>query len=172
MSVKQTHPVTCAGVLADGTNCAQSADTGRYCPEHVRFEARDLDMLKLASEHFRLDLQLFWQRGSLFLLMNTAVATVYASASQAALRPVLSVFGLITAVFWFLVMRASAYWIDHWRQELARLEIIATDHRFFTRMSEDTASRPWLVPSEVSKWLPAVLAAGWFALFIGCLSQG
>ncbi len=146
MSVNQPPPATCAGVLADGANCTQLADTGRYCPGHVRFEARDLDMLKLASEHFRLDLQLFWQRGSLFLLMNTAVATVYAAASQAALRPLLAVFGLITTVFWFLVMRASAYWIDHWRH------------------------RPWLVPSEISKWLPAVLAAGWCALFIGSLT--
>lgn len=157
---------SCAGVLADGTTCTQTADTGRYCPDHVRFEARDLEMLKLASEHFRLDLQLFWQRGSLFLLLNTAVATVYASASQATLRPVLAVFGFITTVFWFLVMRASAYWIDRWRQELATLDVIVNDHRFFTRMSDKTASQPWLVPSEISKWLPAVLAIGWFSLFI------
>jgi hypothetical protein len=123
-------------------------------------------MLKLASEHFRLDLQLFWQRGSLFLLLNTAVATVYASVSQAALRPVLAVFGIITTVFWFLVMRASAYWIDNWRRELAALDAIVSNHRFFTRMSEETARRPWLVPSEISKWLPATLAIGWCALFI------
>lgn len=169
MSANHTT-ATCAGVLADGTNCTKSADTGRYCPGHVRFEARDLEMLKLASEHFRLDLQLFWQRGSLFLLMNTAVAAVYASASQAALRPVLAVFGLITTVFWLLVMRASAYWIDRWRQELATLDAVASNHRFFTRMSEGTTSRPWLVPSEISKWLPAVLAAGWCALFIGSVT--
>lgn len=156
--------VTCAGFAVGGVQCTEAAVTGRYCPEHVRFEVRDLEMLKLASEHFRLDLQLFWQRGSLYLLLTTAVATVYASASQPALRPVLAVFGLITSVFWFLVMRGSAYWIDRWRQELARLDVIASDHRFFTRMSEETVRKPWLVPSEVSQWLPLVLAAGWCAL--------
>lgn len=169
MSVNHT-PVTCAGVLGDGTNCTQSPGAGRYCAEHARFETRDLEMLKLASEHFRLDLQLYWQRGSMFLLMNTAVATVYASASQAALRPVLAIFGLITTVFWFLVMRASAYWIDRWREELAAMDAAASNYRFFTRMSEDTSRKPWLVPSEISKWLPAVLAAGWCALFIGSIA--
>lgn len=164
MSVNQTHAVF-AGVLADEVACTGAAGTGRCCPGHKRFEARDLEMLKLASEHFRLDLQLFWQRGSLFLLLNTAVASVYASASQTALRPVLAVFGFVTTVFWFLVMRASAYWIDRWRMELGTLDAIASDHRFFTRMSEESASKPWLVPSEISKWLPAVLAVGWCALF-------
>jgi hypothetical protein len=164
MSVNQTPPA-CGGVLADGTICTEAALTGRYCQGHVRFETRDLEMLKLASEHFRLDLQLFWQRGSLFLLLNTAVASVYASAGQAALRPVLAVFGFITTVFWFLVMRASAYWIDRWRMELGTLDAIASNHRFFTRMSEESASKPWLVPSEISKWLPGVLAVGWCALF-------
>jgi hypothetical protein len=165
MGVNQTHAV-CAGVLADGTACTEAVGTGRYCPEHMRFEARDLEMLKLASEHFRLDLQLFWQRGSLFLLLNTAVASVYVSASEAALRPVLAVFGFVTTVFWFLVMRASAYWIDRWRIELGMLDAIASNHHVFTRMSEESASKPWLVPSEISKWLPAVLAVGWCALFI------
>jgi hypothetical protein len=55
-------------------------------------------MLKLASEHFRLDLQLFWQRSSLFLVLDTAVATVYASASQASLRPMRPRHRLVRAV--------------------------------------------------------------------------
>jgi hypothetical protein len=92
MSVNQTHSA-CAGVLADGTACTEAAGTGRYCAGHMRLEARDLEMPKLVSEHFRLDLQLFWQRGNLFLLLNTALASVYASAGEAALRPVLAAFG-------------------------------------------------------------------------------
>jgi hypothetical protein len=168
MSVNHT-PAACAGVVVDGATCTEAADGGRYCKGHIRFGERDLEMLKLASEHFRLDLQLFWQRGSLFLLLNTAVATVYASASQPALRPVLALFGLITTVFWFLVMRASAYWIDRWRGELAALDPAASNHRVFVRMSDETVSKPWLVPSEITKWLPAVLAIGWSALFIWSL---
>jgi hypothetical protein len=156
--------MACAGLLADGTACTEAAGTGRYCPDHLRFETRDLEMLKLASEHFRLDLQLFWQRGTLYLLLNTAVATVWASASQPALRPVLAVSGFITSLFWFLVLRGSAYWIDRWRQELARLDVIVSDHGVFTRMSQETVRKPWLVPSEVSQWFPVVFAAGWTAL--------
>jgi hypothetical protein len=127
-------------------------------------------MLKLASEHFRLDLQLFWQRGSLYLFLNTGLATVYASVSQSAFRPVLAAFGLITAGFWFWLWHSSAYWIAHWTQVLGALDAIASDHRYFTRMSEEAAKKPWLVPSEISQWLPAVLAIGWGALLIWSLA--
>ncbi len=160
----------CAGLAVGGTPCAKAAATGRYCAEHARFEIRDLEMLKLASEHFRLDLQLFWQRSNLYLLLNTAAATVYVSASQPALRPVLAAFGLITSVFWFLVLRGSAYWIDRWRQELERLDPIASDHRFFTRMSQETVRKPWLVASEISQWLPVILTIGWTALGVSSLA--
>lgn len=169
MSANHT-PAARAGVPADGVTCTEVADGEPYGKGHARFEQHDLEMLKLASEHFRLDLQLFWQRGSLFLVLNTAVATVYASAGQPALRPVLALFGLITTVSWFLVMRASAYWIDRWRGELAALDRAASNHRVFTRMPDETASRPWLVPSEITKWLPAVLAIGWFTLLIWSLA--
>lgn len=166
---KRGTVLACAALAGDGTSCEKAATTGRYCSGHVRFESRDLEMLKLASEHFRLDLQLFWQRSNLYLLLNTALATVYVSASHPALRPVLAIFGLICSMFWFLVLRGSAYWIDHWRQELEHLDAIASDHRFFTRMSRDTVRKRWLVASEISQWLPAVFAIGWVVLAVSSL---
>lgn len=96
--------------------------SSRYCAAHRHLENRDLEMLKLVSERFRLDLQLFWQRGSLYLVVTAALFSVYASTGTGAAHWALAAFGLTVSAFWFAVSRASAYWIDRWTDELMRAD--------------------------------------------------
>jgi hypothetical protein len=156
----------CAAVLHDGTVCPEQAPSSRYCAGHRHLEARDLEMLKLVSEHFRLDLQLFWQRGSLYLVVTAALLSVYASTGTGAAHWALAVFGLIVSAFWFAVSRASAYWIDRWTDELMRADRVVNPTPAIATMHEETLKRPWLVPSTISQWLPLVIAASWIGLMI------
>ncbi len=125
---------------------------------------RDFELFKLVAEHFRADLQLFWQRCNLYLVVNAALVSVYSSLHASSLQPLLAGFGLIISIFWFVVVRGSAYWIDNWRQQLGQLDEFANTRHIFAEFQRQAAEHPWRVPSWVTQWLPLVFAIGWAGL--------
>lgn len=73
---------------------------------------RDFELFKLAAERFRNDLQLFWQRGNRYLVVNVVLVSVHSSLHISSLQSLSAGFGFIISIFWFVVIRDSAYWID------------------------------------------------------------
>jgi hypothetical protein len=92
---------------------------------------RDFELFKLAAEHFRNDLQLFWQRCNLYLVVNVALVSVYSSLHVSSLQSLLAGFGFIISIFWFVVIRGSAYWIKSWRQQLGELDELVDSRHIF-----------------------------------------
>jgi hypothetical protein len=168
---KTSTPTGCVVALADGTPCSNVPLVGRYCPEHEAVLLRDIEMYKLVVDHYNQDLREFWQRSNLYLLIDAGLLSIAASQPQGSFRSMLlSLFGILISLTWYLVARGSIVWIRQWRREVESVDEVVSRLGSFHRLERPVHQRPWSSPSWVTQWLPLVFLAGWIALLLSGVS--
>jgi hypothetical protein len=75
--------------------------------------------------------------------------------------------GFILALFWFLVMRASYFWIVQWRKRAAEIDEASSRFKAFAQMHEKAEESSLRSPVVITKYLPLlVFMPGWIALAV------
>lgn len=154
----------CVVLLADGTRCPEVVVVGRYCERHERVMQQDTEVFKVLSEHYRQDLREFWSRNNFYLVVDSALVSVYVSQGDSDVRTVLGLFGLVVSTFWYVVARGSILWLGHWRREVMQLDELVDRLGVWQRVEARVKQRPWESPSWVTHWLPVTFGIGWFLL--------
>ncbi len=128
---------------------------------------RDFQVLQLVHEHFEQDLREFWQRSNFYLVVDGLLISAFASAHVHALQIILACAGLTISLFWLLVARGSIRWLALWRAEVRRIDQVVNRFRSFdTVEGHHLQYKPWISPSWLTQWLPAVFLAGWIVIFL------
>jgi hypothetical protein len=80
------------------------------------------DLYKIALKMRNFEIKLFWQRSNYFLVLTSATAIGFFSLSNTIFAFALSIFGLLSSIFWFLVNSGSKYWQSRWEHRLYLIE--------------------------------------------------
>jgi len=131
--------------------------------------ADDIEILKILQAHYLQDLREFWVRNNMYLVINGALISVYAStANKGSYSLPIAVFGLIITAFWLAVARASYQWLHAWRQELVKIDDEVDRFQIY-RNVEISRPRGIRSPAWVTQWLPAILALTWIVILLTAL---
>jgi len=160
-----TGNIVCVVQLSDGSPCNNTPAVGRYCTNHEACLNRDLEILKMVSEHFRQDVREFWPRSNFYLVVDAALVSIFVQSNSES-RYLLGIMGITVSVFWFLAAHGSIVWLQKWRAELRRLDDLVDSQAVFHRVEAYATTRPWHSPSWITQWLPLCFLAAWVALLI------
>jgi hypothetical protein len=172
MSTGRTWPDPCvAGGATDPDRCAAAEPgTPPAYGEPDRVD-RDLELLRLASEHFRHDLQLFWQQTGFFAVLQGFFVTAVASAlvegeGKGPVAPVdlSSVIGGVAAVFcalWFCSGWRRLKLVGEWHRQVRHLDRVVDRHRVYGAIGTPIA--PFASPSGPALVVPLLGGAAWIA---------
>lgn len=126
----------------------------------------DIEILKMLQTHYLQDLREFWVRNNMYLVINGALISVYAStAGKGSYGLPIGVFGLIITGFWMAVARSSYQWLHAWREELVKVDD-AVDHFQIYRNVEMSMPRGIRSPAWVTQWLAAAVALIWIVILL------
>ncbi len=187
--VEDEHKIRrCAFLLENGYRCGNQLDTetlGEFCKQHA--QAADLEAYRAVTAHFRHDLQVYWQRSSLYLLVQGGLVTIFVALFNSVTdRPLnnlitsffIAVLGLILALMWFDVTLSSHVWIEAWRDEVIRLDEAINRFHTYKRICDCdswnySSNIPGhrliarkMNPETVTHFLPLTLSIGWFVVII------
>ena len=112
----------CTHILESGQRCPNAAAAQRpMCEQHSNV-APDT-AFQVASDHFRLDIQLFWTRSSFFMVAQAGLAAAAISQrSDEALLKLLSLVGVGLVFAWLVAGVGWLRWIHRWRTEIVRVD--------------------------------------------------
>ncbi|MBL4602242.1 MAG: hypothetical protein JKY84_05835 [Emcibacteraceae bacterium] len=77
--------------------------------------------LEIALENRTFEIQLFWQRSNYFLVLITALGIGVFSINNNFLSLIISIFAVISSVFWFTTNLGSKFWQESWEVEVTLL---------------------------------------------------
>jgi hypothetical protein len=146
----------------------------------AEIQESEVDIYKIAVEHFRHDLTQFWNHSSFFALLQTALISV----AMTSLRPydpkqitpiftakeiaaVVGVVGLALALFWLMVAWRRSVLIQKWRQQVLHLDGRVNRHAIYQRVEPNVGPYWWSGPTKLTVALPIVICAFWLALLAG-----
>ena len=156
---------------------AQDASLGPDTPTD-----RELEVFRIAAEHFRHDLVALWNHSSYFLIIQGALFSVFASvigppnaatksgivsATGAALF--LAVVGLVFGLFWSWVSWRRNELIKLWRQNVTHLDGRVDRHGIYLRVEPMVGERWWRGPSSFTSRLPLVVCVIWVVAIVWTL---
>jgi hypothetical protein len=99
------------------------------------------EIYKMALTTRNLEINLFWQRCNYFLILNSALAYAYVTATDKNLSLPIAILGFIVCVFWYRVALGSKYWQEHWEAKLNEVEtIFKADKTFPSRIKLFTST--------------------------------
>jgi hypothetical protein len=139
------------------------------------YAAADLELFKSAVEQMRFVTTMFWQQASFFVLIQSALLAVV-SQSLASRREqpetllVLSILGLVLALFWGWVAWNRIWIIGLWSDRVRRLDREVDRHQIYDGVERELDSHPVLrKPTYATGVLPLLLAVGWTLLLIASI---
>ena len=134
----------------------------------------DLEIFRIVTDHFRHDITAFWNHSSFFLLIQGALVAVFSTAvgpqdpeklnalmSARVEAVVLSLLGLVLALFWWWVARGRRALIDLWREEVVHLDGVVDRHGVYRHVELHVRRHPWREPTVLTGHLPILVAACW-----------
>jgi hypothetical protein len=128
--------------------------------------SHDIEIFKMIQAHYLQDLREFWVRNNMYLVINGALVSVYAStANRGSYSLAIAAFGLVITVFWIAVARSSNQWLRAWREELIRLDRTVDRFQVYSHV-EQGAPRGIRSPASVTQWLPVSLGVGWVLIIL------
>lgn len=137
-------------------------------PSVQDWSAADVEMLKIAGEHFRHDLSIFWTHSNFFLLIQGALLSVYitqtASNPDSFLIWTLGMFGVLLAAFWYWVQHARVALIQRWREQVKRLDMAVDRHQVYVAVESYVQGHKLRSPTYFSQFLPLLFVLGWALL--------
>jgi hypothetical protein len=165
------NPECCRYLLDDGSQCPNGKKPGaEYCEHHIQWADIEVEVFKAVTEHYRQDIREYWSRSNFYLLVEAGLLSVYVSlGSQSstltqAMSLSLGIFGLIIAIVWMLVCRASVVWIRRWRGFTVDLDKIVDRHRIYARAEAFASNNPLFSSSTITQVLPVLFCLGWITL--------
>lgn len=175
-------------MLARHNECMQRPDRSWTCwPESAEGAIaapqasidRDMELLKVTSEHFRHDLVALWNHSSYFLIIQGAFASFFANAvgPQESGQEVVvftarqeglifAAVGLVFALIWSLVAYRRVVLIQEWRNNVTHLDGCVDRHGVYLTVEPKVGDKWWYGPSALTARLPWVISAMWFLAII------
>ena len=165
--------------------CQYDAEQGRWscwprkveqiqAPTEPDVTDRDLEIFRLAAEHFRHDLNAFWTSASFFILIEGALVAVFAQAigsrettqSEGLATSLqeavfLASAGLFLSLFWGWASWRRRVLIQAWRNQVAHLDGVVDRHGVYLRIEQAVGTRKRFGPTAFTSTLPWFVAAGW-----------
>jgi hypothetical protein len=161
-----SEPCACPPVVPD-------LDTGQSAQV-------DLELLKMATEHFRGDIASHFTQGTLF----AAIQVAFISFFSAAVGPmdagkvsvlnarweaaIVALGGLIFALLWLFMARGREQYIRLWRDVVVHLDRSVDRHLTYLDLERIARADRWN-PTRLAMWVPTILAAGWLAAIIALI---
>lgn len=134
--------------------------------------ACDIEIFKIITEHFRQDIREFWTRANFYLLANAGLFSAFVVAYPTLIKErivvVMSIpiIGLITAIFWFIVLRGAIHWLRRWREQVIKLSKELDRFQCYAEVESSVKQSPLLSPSYVTQFLPLVFVITWLAILV------
>jgi hypothetical protein len=134
--------------------------------------AADLELFKSVVDQQRFVTKMFWEQATFFLVIQSALLTVVAQSlpkgkdhpAQPWPLLVLSILGLVLALFWAWVAWNRVWIIARWRDKVRYLDMEVDRHHIYEDV-EALLERHWYrKPTSVTKFLPLFLAVCWLGL--------
>jgi hypothetical protein len=167
------NPEYCRYLLDDGSQCPNMKKAGAdFCEHHIQWADMDVEIFRAVTEHYRQDIREFWSRSNFYLLVEAGLLSVYVSLGsqlsplKQAMSLSLGIFGLVIAVVWLLVCRASVVWIRRWRSFTVDLDKIIDRHRVYSRAEGFASTNPLFSSSTITQILPVLFFLGWITLIV------
>lgn len=116
------------------------------------------------------EVTLRWSRSQMFMIINSALLSlVFSKDASFTLFLLLSLFGIVMAVVWFLINEKSQQWVEYWQARLAQIrhEEEPTTVNVFIGPEWDAINKGWTF-HRLLKILPKAFAVVWTIVF--CLS--
>jgi hypothetical protein len=124
----------------------------------------NLEMLKLADQHFLFDLEQFWQRARFFVVIHGALFSVFVSIADDGRNSDLDVlivaFGVLLALYWAWISLLTADRIGEWRRVVMTVEQTLPGAHIF-EAAEQHAVKWRKNPTVVACLLPPAVGAMW-----------
>jgi hypothetical protein len=134
--------------------------------------AADLEVFRIATEHFRHDIEAHWTQASFFALIQAALISVFASIvgpreqgtvsvlSAESEAAVIAIGGLAFAILWSAMAFGRERYIRMWRDAVVRLDKVVDRHCIYVPI-EERAAGDFLNPTRLTTIIPLVMVLGW-----------
>lgn len=102
-----------------------------------------LEIMRMVHEHYRMDIEQIWKRGTVYLTISSALFALISSKDFVSdvSKSIFVLFGLVISGVWFINAVLSYRWIGVWRRHLVRIDSEINPFRSF---SEGEGSEHWL----------------------------
>ena len=134
----------------------------------------DIEILRIAAEHFRHDIDAFWSHSSFFLVIQGALVTVLATiatrsgedTTDALLSPhatvrLISVLGLLSSASWAWVAYQRCKLIEAWRDQVVHLDGLVDRHGIYRTVETQVSNHRMRDPTQFTALLPLLLVLFW-----------
>ncbi len=133
-----------------------------------------VEIFRIVSEHFRQDISSFWNHATFYVVLQGALATVFATTvgprdgdgasgllAPSVLALVLALLGMLFSVAWWLAGQGRRKLIDAWRDQVVHQEALVAGENPSYAEVEKIAKKLPLEPTRVTAVVPVVLALAW-----------
>jgi hypothetical protein len=155
-------------------DCQLSSERGSSASEGraATVAQADLEVFRLACEHFRQDISSHWTQASFFSLIQAAFISVFAAAvgprdedwaSLLDVKVFLTGFGVVAVAFallWFVTAWGREKYIRMWRNAVVHMDGVVDRHNVYTIIEAEAGPDRWN-PTRITTAVPAVIGVGW-----------
>jgi hypothetical protein len=139
--------------------------------------AVDLELLKMASEHFRQDIASHWAQASFFAVIQAAFISVFTTSigphdvggsgllSVRATATMIASAGFVFALLWFAMAAGREKYIRLWRRQVVLLDRTVDRHQVYVNV-ERTAAEDRLNPTILVSAVPLIIGLGWLVAVV------
>lgn len=115
-------------------------------------ESRLIKAYEVVAAHYRQDVLMYWTRLSVFLVVQAGLLAVVGSvdSEDGGRATVFATVGAGISVVWFLVARASVWWIAVWRRQIVELDAIVNPLASYAADLESRHKNSWARLRDVS----------------------
>ena len=155
--------------------CPTGVDDVSFRPEKVI--ETDLELLKLAANHFRDNIASHFTQATLFAAIQAAFISFFSTAvgptdqAKTALvdarseAGIIAFGGLLFSLLWLVMAWRREHYIRLWRDVVVHLDRAVDRHHAYLDLEKVARHDAWN-PTGLAIWVPAVLAFAWFAAIL------
>lgn len=143
----------------------------------VSVQSADLELFRLACEHFRQDIAAHWSQAGIFAVIQAAFISFFAATvgpqdqdstrlvSSEAQAVGLAAAGFVFALLWLAMAYGRECYIKRWRSAVIHLDRVVDRHHVYVDIEEFAKDDRWN-PTRLATALPGLLLVGWLVVGI------
>lgn len=155
----------------------------------IEIYKRDIEIYKIACEHYRQDLREFWSRTGIYILSQAFLFAAFAALvgqsrvvdgkvlpthlHDVIFEITLGAIGALVALVGFFVTRGSSKWVDRWRDQVIKLDkVVDTQYQCYVEVETISSEPSWWKrmflqsPGILTEWVPLLFFGGWVVMTI------